>query len=60
MDPELVEAIKVVMNAMSESRSHLQAGFPKKALAELSDPLLQKAISEIEVHIDASASTNAG
>jgi hypothetical protein len=52
MDAELVEALKIVLNAIAETQAHLKAGYHGKAHAELTDPLLQKAIEEVQAHLD--------
>ena len=56
MDAELAEALKIVLNAIAESQAHLKAGYHSKALAELTDPLLQKAIEEVQAHLDEAVS----
>ena len=49
MDPELVEALKIVLDAVAECRAHLERGDLDKARAEMTDPLLYEAIKEFEI-----------
>jgi hypothetical protein len=52
-DEKLVDALITVLNALAQCREFLEAGDLQKAKVEIKDPLLKKAIDEVQLYVDA-------